>query len=180
MNTPPSDQGIPILTEVIGPQAAPEPVLPVIKASPPEAAVTPPALVQTAPPAGVPARAAFSMPASAPSSAAVLAEVRHDVPPAAPVAASAGGASETQAPSPWKNSELGDLEKELRERITRQVLGRIDFVLDHRVRNTLTDVVDSAIDTLAAEIKRGLHDTLTDIVARAVAQEISRLQTTKK
>lgn len=106
--------------------------------------------------------------------------MRHDVPPAAPVAASAISENETQAPSQWKNSELGDMEKELRERITRQVLGRIDFVLDHRVRNTLTDVVDSAIDALAAEIKRGLHDTLTDIVARAVAQEISRLQTTKK
>lgn len=122
------------------------------------------------------------MPASPSPAAAAAPETRRAAPLPGPTpAAPTVGATETQAaPSPWKDSELGDLEKDLRERITRQVLGRIDFVLDHRVRNTLTDVVDSAIDSLAAEIKRGLHDTLTDIVARAVAQEISRLQTTKK
>jgi len=85
-----------------------------------------------------------------------------------------------QAGGAWNETELSELESKLRQRITRQVLGRIDFVLDHRVRNTLTDVVDSAIDALAIEIKRGLHETLSDMVARAVAQEISRLQSTKK
>lgn len=120
------------------------------------------------------------MPASPAPSAASSSETARAVPLSGPTPAGPTvGANETHVPSPWKDSELGDLEKDLRERITRQVLGRIDFVLDHRVRNTLTDVVDSAIDSLAAEIKRGLHDTLTDIVARAVAQEISRLQTTK-
>lgn len=182
MNTPPSDQGIPILTEVIDPQAAPAPATPAAKPAP---AVAPPPQVRTAPPATTPARPAFAAPAPAPRPAVPPADTRRETAPAtpvpaAPVAAGAADANETQAPASWKNSELGELEKELRERITRQVLGRIDFVLDHRVRNTLTDVVDSAIDSLAAEIKRGLHDTLTDIVARAVAQEISRLQTTKK
>ncbi|TCS36588.1 hypothetical protein EDC30_106130 [Paucimonas lemoignei] len=80
----------------------------------------------------------------------------------------------------WSDSELRDLENELRLRITKQVLGRIDFVLDHRVRNSVTEVVDAAIDALALEIKRGLHETLTDMVARAVAQEVSRLQSGKK
>ena len=183
MNTPPSDQGIPILTEVIGPQEASEPAIPAIKASLPATVapvVAPPPLLRTAPPAPEPARTAFSLPASPPPSATAHAEIKHEVPPPGPMPAGVGDATETQAPSPWKNSELVDLERDLRERITRQVLGRIDFVLDHRVRNTLTDVVDSAIDSLAAEIKRGLHETLTDIVARAVAQEISRLQTAKK
>ncbi len=60
------------------------------------------------------------------------------------------------------------------------MLGRIDFVLDHRVRNTLSEVLDGAVDALAAEIKRGLHETLSDMVARAVAQEVARLQPPKK
>lgn len=199
MNTPPSDQGIPILTEVIGPQAASEPAIPEspaipsIEASPesmtamavwPAAASPFPATskpVPAPPVAPAPSRPAFSMPASPSPSAAAAPEIRRAAPLPGPTpAAPTVGATETPAPSPWKDSELGDLEKDLRERITRQVLGRIDFVLDHRVRNTLTDVVESAIDSLAAEIKRGLHETLTDIVARAVAQEISRLQTTKK
>jgi hypothetical protein len=89
-------------------------------------------------------------------------------------------AADTAQAGTWSDSELRDLENELRLRITRQVLGRIDFVLDHRVRNSVTEVVDAAIDTLAVEIKRGLHETLADIVARAVAQEISRLQSGKK
>jgi hypothetical protein len=99
---------------------------------------------------------------------------------AAPSAAPSAEAPATQGTGAWGDSELRDLENELRLRITRQVLGRIDFVLDHRVRNTLTEIVDTAIDALAAEIKRGLHETLTDMVARAVAQEVSRLQSGKK
>lgn len=78
------------------------------------------------------------------------------------------------------DEEWSQLENDLRRRITRQVLGRIDFVLEHRVRSTLTDVVDTAIDGLAEEIKRGLHETLTDIVTRAVAQEVARIHPSKK
>lgn len=139
MNNPPSDQGIPLLTEVIGPQSRPAGANPVVAVSP----------------------ALASPPAAEPMTEAAVAPAN-------------------QAGNAWSDTELGELESELRDRITRQVLGRIDFVLDHRVRNTLTDVIDSAIDSLAAEIKRGLHDTLTDMVRRAVAQEVSRLQSIKK
>ncbi len=100
--------------------------------------------------------------------------------PAASAPVAQAPASGAPAASQSSDEEWHELENELRQSITRQVLGRIDFVLDHRVRNSLTDVVDAAIDGLAAEIKRGLHETLEDMVARAVAQEISRIQLLKK
>lgn len=71
------------------------------------------------------------------------------------------------------------LEADLRQRISKQVLSRIDFVLDHRIRSSITEVVDAAIDGLAADIKRGLHQTLEEIIARAVSQEIARIQSSK-
>lgn len=157
MNNSPSDLGIPLLTEVIGAQVTPvaQPVrepLPFTSAPPAAATVTP----------------------------AVKPQPEAPEAPAVPPPTLAPAAAPAQAGSPWSDASLGELESELRERITRQVLGRIDFVLDHRVRSSVTDIVDHAIDALAAEIKRGLHETLNDIVARAVAQEISRLQSTKK
>ncbi|RJG04078.1 hypothetical protein [Noviherbaspirillum sedimenti] len=199
MNNPPADQGIPLLTEVIGPQARSEDGSPAVTANAtqakPAAPFTPPAVarlpdVPAAAPAPVSANDACEpAPAPAPAPAAPdaspLALAPEEAQPvarteAAPQASPPANAPTEQAASAWSDAELGELESELRQRITRQVLGRIDFVLDHRVRNALTDVVDSAIDALAAEIKRGLHETLTDMVTRAVAQEVSRLQSTKK
>ena len=72
------------------------------------------------------------------------------------------------------------LEHAIHQRIARQVLERIDFVLDHRIRHSLTDVVDRAVDCVALEIKRGLHETLNDIISRAVTQEMSRILSSKK
>lgn len=71
------------------------------------------------------------------------------------------------------------MEAEISDRISRQVLGRIDFVLEQRVRDSLSDVLQVAVEGLALEIKRGLHHTLEEVIARAVAQEIARFQTAK-
>ena len=67
------------------------------------------------------------------------------------------------------------LEAELAEKITRQVLGRVDFVLEQRVRDSLSDVLQTAVEGLALEIKQGLRQTIEDVITRAVAQEFSRL-----
>jgi hypothetical protein len=72
------------------------------------------------------------------------------------------------------------LEREVRERVLRQVLDRIDFVLEQRVRDSLADVLQLAVENLAAEIKGGLHHSIKDVVTRAVSQEITKLQGTKK
>lgn len=69
------------------------------------------------------------------------------------------------------------LEHKISERVLRQLQTRIDFVLEHRIRDGLADALQLAVDGIAADIKRGLHQTLEDVIARAVAQEIARLQT---
>jgi hypothetical protein len=72
------------------------------------------------------------------------------------------------------------LEREVTERVLYQVLERIDFVLEQRVRDNLADVLQTAVERLAADIKSGLEQSLKEIVTRAVTQEITRLQTEKK
>src|SRR5437016_2177408 len=80
----------------------------------------------------------------------------------------------------WRAEERVILELQLNERILRRLQGSIDFVLEHRVRDSLADVLQTAIEGLTSEIRRGLQQTLEEVIARAVAQEIARLQTPKK
>lgn len=85
------------------------------------------------------------------------------------------------SPSPAEEQERWEkLGREVRERVLYQLLERIDFVLEQRVRDSLADVLQTAVEKLAAEIKGGLHETMKDVVTRAVAQEITKLQATKK
>jgi hypothetical protein len=44
----------------------------------------------------------------------------------------------------------------------------------------LADVLQVAVEGLATDIKRGLHQSLEQVITQAVAQEIARLQKTKK
>jgi hypothetical protein len=82
---------------------------------------------------------------------------------------------------PVRNEEQWNrLEREVTERVLYQVLERIDFVLEQRVRDNLADVLQTAVERLAADIKSGLEQSLKEIVTRAVTQEITRLQTEKK
>ncbi|MBI3283597.1 MAG: hypothetical protein HYZ65_01920 [Burkholderiales bacterium] len=71
------------------------------------------------------------------------------------------------------------LEQTLREDILRQVLSRIDFVLEHRVRDSLADVLQTAVENLAIEIRSGLHQTMDDVIRRAVTQEIAKAKSIK-
>ena len=79
----------------------------------------------------------------------------------------------------WSARDWERMEADISERISRQVLERVDFVLEQRVRDSLADVLQVAVEGLAREIKRGLHQTIEEVIARAVAQEISRLQNEK-
>lgn len=72
------------------------------------------------------------------------------------------------------------MEREIRERILQQVLERIDFVLEQRVRDSLADALQTAVDRLANDIKGGLHNSIRELVTRSVTQEIARLQIPKK
>lgn len=71
------------------------------------------------------------------------------------------------------------IEQSLRESILNQVLTRIDFVLEHRVRDSLADVLQTAVENLSSEIRTGLHNTLEEVITRAVTQEISKVKISK-
>ncbi|MBS1186369.1 MAG: hypothetical protein H6R04_387 [Burkholderiaceae bacterium] len=77
------------------------------------------------------------------------------------------------------SEEWAQIERVLNERVLRQMQGRIDFVLEHRVKDGLAEVLQKVSEELTVEIRRGLQATLADIVARAIAQEIARLQARK-
>jgi len=71
------------------------------------------------------------------------------------------------------------LEQTLRENVLKQVLTRVDFVLEHRVRDNLADVLQTAVSALAEEIRAGLKNSLEDVVTRAVNQEIAKAKVQK-
>lgn len=160
MNNPASDAGIPLLTEIL---------------------VVPPSALKP----DVAANYAAEMVPVVPVTSTVAVEshdyVDFDIPALMP----------DHRPEPTSTSEptlpIGallaedwqQLQTDITERISRQVLNRIDFVLEQRVRDSLADVLQIAVEGLAQEIKRGLHHTLEDVIGRAVAQELARLQKSK-
>lgn len=102
----------------------------------------------------------------------VLTEVLDGVPAAAPAPALA-------APEP-QPAEWEALQRQLSERILQQLQSRVDFVLEQRIRDSMEEVLSHALRGLTDEIRSGLHDTLSRIVTRAVAQELTHLQALKK
>jgi len=66
------------------------------------------------------------------------------------------------------------LEQQIKDNVLKQVLARIDFVLEHRVRDTLADVLQTAVDSLAENIRAGLKNSLDDVITRALTQEIAK------
>lgn len=108
-----------------------------------------------------------------------------DMPAAEPAPPASAPALEADMPGAGAPAALGQaqwerLEQEIRERVLLQVLERIDFVLEQRVRDSLADVLQTAVEKLASEIKGGLHHAIKDVVTRAVTQEITKLQSTKQ
>lgn len=89
-------------------------------------------------------------------------------------------ALETRALETWTEPEWNLLERRLSERILQQLQGRVDFVLEQRLRDSMEEVLSGAIASLTGEIRAGLQDTIEKIVVRAVAQELTHLQALKK
>ena len=75
--------------------------------------------------------------------------------------------------------EWQQLEQTIHENVLRQVLSRVDFVLEHRVRDSLADVLQTAVESLAVEIRAGLHKTMQEVISRAVSQEITKAKINK-
>lgn len=85
-------------------------------------------------------------------------------------------ALEAEMLSHWSAEEWNRLERKIRERILSRILARIDTVLEQQVRDHLADVLQIAVEGLATDIKSGLHQSLEQVVTRAVSDEITRLQ----
>lgn len=84
---------------------------------------------------------------------------------------SAENAAQLRTEEDWKALEL-----KLNERVLRQILRRVDFVIEHRVKESLADILQVATEELVKEIRSGLQVTLEDVITRAVAQELARVQ----
>lgn len=95
-------------------------------------------------------------------------------PPSSTEVAISSNASDKISAEEWQQ-----LEQTLRENVLRQVLSRVDFVLEHRVRDSLADVLQTAVERLALEIRAGLHKTVEEVITRAVTQEISKAKIIK-
>lgn len=121
----------------------------------------------------------------------VLTEVMRDEPPAAPAtpakaapspapataAADAAAAdAEPSVPALADDADWEALERRLSERVLQQLTSRVDFVLEQRIKDSITEVLNHALHSLTVEIRDGLHDTIGKIVSRAVQQEITHLQ----
>ncbi len=113
---------------------------------------------------------AGAVPEIPPAPPAAKPVVIHNTTPPAPVAKSAA----------TDDKQWQQLEHEVRERVLKQIMERIDLVLEQRVRDSLADVLQTAVTDLAAEIRTGLQYSLKEAVTHAVGQEISKLQETKK
>lgn len=87
---------------------------------------------------------------------------------------------ETRAIDGWTGPQWNLLERRLSERILQQLQGRVDFVLEQRLRDSMEDVLKHAIAGLTEQIQDGLQQTIDQIVRRAVAQELIHLQALKK
>ena len=69
---------------------------------------------------------------------------------------------------------LASTEDQIVQRVLLDVQRQIDLMLDYRLREALTPVLTRATDALVLEARSVLASTLRDIVARSVAQEMSR------
>jgi hypothetical protein len=115
----------------------------------------------------------------------VLTEVFDDAPPAAAEAAAAPAAPsfaqlEARAIDGFGEREWEALERKLSERILHQLQGRVGFVLEQRLRDSMADVLQHALAGLTEEIRTGLQQSIEKLVARAVAQELAHLQALKR
>jgi hypothetical protein len=68
-------------------------------------------------------------------------------------------------------------EDQIVERVLADLLRQIDLVLEHRLREMLAPALTRLTDALVRESRAELASTLRDVVARAVAQELSRHRT---
>jgi hypothetical protein len=149
------DASIPVLTEVLRDDPPAAPAAAATVETPP--AAEPPTASRAEPAPGVWHYRTADAAAPAPEAAAPAPEAEPE--------------PETEEAFDWSR-----LEREVSERVLQQLNSRVDFVLEQRIKDSMSEVLTHALRGLTDEIRAGLHDTLGKIVTRAVQQEITHLQ----
>ena len=117
------------------------------------------------------APAAHAVPAAPPASAPPVAAAAPEHEPAV---------LEQRAVDHWSGEQWSVMERRVTERVLQQLQGRIDFVLEQRLRDGIAEAVDKAMMNFSADIRSSLGDTLGEVVTRAVSQEIAHIRTLDK
>ena len=86
----------------------------------------------------------------------------------------------TQSPVPAKTSidklAWNELEERLTGRIRKQVMERLDFVLDDNLSQHVSSALEQVITLLTDEIKHDMQKTLEVIVTHAISAELQQLK----
>jgi hypothetical protein len=67
-----------------------------------------------------------------------------------------------------------NVEEQLIERVWADLQRQVDLMLEYRLRETLAPILSRATESMVRDTRQQLASTLRDVVARAVAQELSR------
>jgi len=106
----------------------------------------------------------------------VLTEVVTEPAASAPASAPVAEQLERRATERWTGEEWSVLERRVTERVLQQLQGRVDFVLEQRVRDAMADAMQRTLETFTADLREGLHQALGEIVSTAVAKELEYLK----
>jgi hypothetical protein len=68
-------------------------------------------------------------------------------------------------------------EEQMIQGVLAEVQRQVELMLDYRLREVLTPLLNRAADGIVRDARTELASTLRDVVARAVAQELSRHRT---
>ena len=83
------------------------------------------------------------------------------------------------APAGVDAATLARIEHDLSKAVLDRLLGNLDEVLESRIRDQLADVLQTAVDGLACDLRAGLKQALGESVSLAVAAEIKNMQFSK-
>ncbi len=97
-------------------------------------------------------------------------------PEPAPVPEPSAERLERRATERWTGEEWSVLERRVTERVLQQLQGRVDFVLEQRVRDAMADAMQRTLESFTTDLREGLHEAIGEIVRSAVAQELDYLR----
>lgn len=104
-------------------------------------------------------------------------ELNDDLPAPLPAAAPVQAAPEEEAPLPgWDVEQWRELEQQLTTRILKQLLSRADLILEQHIQDSMGELLATALHSLTGQLRAGLHESMEQLVARAVSDELHALQ----